>query len=865
MAFPSTNFISRVTTITAVWLQAVNDFIAGFAAETFAAYGAVGDGITDDSDAIQAAVIGSRVLNAGGYSKNYKVTKTIVVPSNTQIYGRGARIFQTTLQTPLWDTRSTSDVLITGFVHTGASMTQATAGNFVVGVKYSIISIGTTDFTLVGAASNTVGLAFTATGAGSGSGVASTFVNQSSSLDVCVRADYAVNLVVRDNTFNTFAYSAVSMQLWGTNFKGLRNTINGPEASVLNPLNLPDPSVPGFRNCTGMTILCHGAEIRGNKVKDTSQGFIIGQQSDDVLLDGNIIYNTVVEHGVYCDTGCVGIKIDNNSINNTVLVGAKIQYYDTTLSAPSILTGGTYVIQTVGTTDFTLIGAASNTVGVEFTATGVGTGTGVVRLPTPMNSTFIGNTLKNIGSDGLLIINTAPATIATITGATQANPGVITTAAAHGLAVGDLIDIGGVVGMTPLNSSWRVSTVPLTTTFTVRTPAGPVDTTSYPAYVSGGTVSRPTYGRNMIVANNTLKTIGQDGISIRYVDGFTVEGNLIETVGRVGIYQLIAGNGNTNGNLIRDVQKNGIYNYSPIDECSIYDNTLVNVGAAGIDVGGASSGILFEGMAGVTVEGNIVQGELTQTKMYYGIQAGQGDKSQWTIVDNRIIDAEGAIIALDTSTTTALCLLDRNVGTSAAGPDAITGLASALPNRGESRPSWEANAAPTTGFWPQESKVRKLTPATGDPTGWVNVSSGTPGTWRPTGMTHGCPPTTALQGSFTTSCSAATGITGGTAGVSFGPTKYQVNGAYCTAEGYFVANVTTVGTTITCRLTLPIAATLGTAGQGLWGMVIVGELNMYGTGRIDNNGVDDEAAFSVYSSGNGNVRFYYRYTYQLNP
>jgi hypothetical protein len=37
-----------------------------------------------------------------------------------------------------------------------------------------------------------------------------------------------------------------------------------------------------------------------------------------------------------------------------------------------------YKIKIVGTTDFTLIGADSNTVGTEFTATGVGTGTGVV-------------------------------------------------------------------------------------------------------------------------------------------------------------------------------------------------------------------------------------------------------------------------------------------------------------------------------------------------------------------------------------------------------------------------------------------------------------------------------------------------------
>jgi len=47
-----------------------------------------------------------------------------------------------------------------------------TAVNLVAGVEYKIATIGTTDFTLVGAASNTVGLYFTATVAGLGDGTA---------------------------------------------------------------------------------------------------------------------------------------------------------------------------------------------------------------------------------------------------------------------------------------------------------------------------------------------------------------------------------------------------------------------------------------------------------------------------------------------------------------------------------------------------------------------------------------------------------------------------------------------------------------------------------------------------------------------
>lgn len=47
-----------------------------------------------------------------------------------------------------------------------------TAGTFTNGLSYKILTVGTTDFTLIGAASNTVGVTFTATGAGTGTGTA---------------------------------------------------------------------------------------------------------------------------------------------------------------------------------------------------------------------------------------------------------------------------------------------------------------------------------------------------------------------------------------------------------------------------------------------------------------------------------------------------------------------------------------------------------------------------------------------------------------------------------------------------------------------------------------------------------------------
>lgn len=53
-------------------------------------------------------------------------------------------------------------------------LTTVTAGSFVVGIEYTILSPGTTNFTLIGAANNNVGTVFTATGAGTGTGTATT-------------------------------------------------------------------------------------------------------------------------------------------------------------------------------------------------------------------------------------------------------------------------------------------------------------------------------------------------------------------------------------------------------------------------------------------------------------------------------------------------------------------------------------------------------------------------------------------------------------------------------------------------------------------------------------------------------------------
>lgn len=75
----------------------------------------------------------------------------------------------------------------------------------------------------------------------------------------------------------------------------------------------------------------------------------------------------------------------------------------------------------------------------------------------------------------------------TITGATKANPVVITTGASHGLSNGDTIDIVKVEGMTELNGNrYTVANVTATTVELQDEDGADIDGTAYTTYTSGG-------------------------------------------------------------------------------------------------------------------------------------------------------------------------------------------------------------------------------------------------------------------------------------------------------------------------------------------------------------------------------------------
>ena len=610
-------------------------------------FGAVGDGVADDTLAIQRATTAAKNVYFGGANNSYKISGSIVLQNDSHLVFGGATVTQTAYQTPMWDARNTIRVSIHG-------------GRF-------------------------IGLA------------ESPFVNTPVSLAICVWATSAARLSVRNNVFTGFCYSALMVSSGGNSIEFIENFVSGPGAAVLGV-----PSA-GNRNCTGVTIVSStGVVVSNNIIRDAAQGLIIGQQCTDVVVSGNTILNTLVEHGMYIDSGVRRIAIANNTVTNCCSNGIKVQWYDDITTIPS---------------DVTITGNVVQNVGTEPTTNG----------------------------DGIVCLNSVQNTVATITGITAANPAVFTTAAAHGLTAGDIITISGVVGMVNgasavgnvVNDTFVVATTPLSTTFTVNTYADTVlNTTGWSAYSSGGAVTKPVYGVNFTIVGNTVRTVTQDGISVRYVKNGVVSDNIVDTVSRIGFSGLYLYNVNIDNNSISNVQENGIVAFAPLKPTFIRNNSLFNCGAAGIDTSGRSSGMLIDGNGGSYILNNTIVGESTQTKMFYGIQLASGDKRQFVIDHNVIQRAESAGIVLwnDTPNVYPLKSLLRNISEAAAGPNAYSGLATAVPGRGTTWRDFFGSAVPAAGTWIQGDRVWLQTPAANGNLGWVCLVSGTPGTWVPFGV-----------------------------------------------------------------------------------------------------------------------------------
>lgn len=287
-------------------------------------FGAVGDGVADDTAAIQAACTAAKTIIFGASADNYRVTGTITLTSGTTLLMQGATVTQATDQTPIFNATGTDNVTITGGRFFGKSEAA--------------------------------------------------YTNSPSSQAICIKASNVTDLMVVGNRFENFWYSPLMCDVGGNRIEFSSNNVKGPGSAVLGvDINR--------RNTTGCTIIGANLRIVNNDIYDTAQGIIVGQGSENVTIDGNVIHDLINEHGIYADTGIRRLTISNNIIRSTGAsgTGLKVQCY--------------------------------NEFGVQ-----------------PQNIAITGNVIDNTGADGILVINvsTAPTLTAvgvTISGNTVLNAG----------------------------------------------------------------------------------------------------------------------------------------------------------------------------------------------------------------------------------------------------------------------------------------------------------------------------------------------------------------------------------------------------------------------------------------------------------
>lgn len=138
-------------------------------------------------------------------------------------------------------------------------------------------------------------------------------------------------------------------------------------------------------------------------------------------------------------------------------------------------------------------GGLTNRPGLQFIAEAKGTGTTRL-IPFEYNTTQtyvleFGDQYMRVFKDAGQVLDTSVSL--TITGATAADPVVITTSTSHGLSDGESVYITGVAGMTQLNGRTFNITSLTATTFSIQNSAGAdVDGSAYTAYTSGGTADK---------------------------------------------------------------------------------------------------------------------------------------------------------------------------------------------------------------------------------------------------------------------------------------------------------------------------------------------------------------------------------------
>ena len=376
---------------------------------------------------------------------------------------------------------------------------SSTAGNFVAGVTYTIVSTGTTDFTLIGAANSTPGTVFEATGIGAGTGTAtSTTVAGDFNIGVTYiivstgTTDFTLIGAADSNPGTVFVATGIGIGT-GTGtatitvtYDELLDTLTCTDTSVLTvdePIVFSNPTIGGIT--AGITY------------------YILE------IIDATTFTVSLSIGGIQ-----VTVTTDSGSMVGTsnAITVANISNIDTAVSAPLANTNATATAVTTNVITFT------STVGFVVDQTIFFTGTnfgnleqGTIYFVDTVSLDGTTATIKDSGGTQVVLAPGSGNMLVEVGGSPTTR---ITTGIPHALANDILCTIDGTLGSVGLNGNSYYVKIIDATRFDIYTQVyNPgLDAVNYPVtgistYVSGGYVWRQgTFFLTTTVASETSVT-----------------------------------------------------------------------------------------------------------------------------------------------------------------------------------------------------------------------------------------------------------------------------------------------------------------------------------------------------------------------
>jgi hypothetical protein len=227
--------------------------------------------------------------------------------------------------------------------------------------------------------------------------------------------------IVGDELRSVTVSPAISLTLQCTATNGSSNlvTVNSTsqfaDQTALQFVNPTTSSVIGTNNyygfggiTPGTTYYVVGSTITSTQFKITASTgtyySVAGTNIASVAGAGATFNITPAQDGTYTVTVAYG---GSNYVAGDIIKILSSNIGIAATTANLLITGFQYTITSVGTTDFTLLGAATNTVGLRFTATGAGTGTGTATN----TANDITLTVSSINAGAILTVTAAGTTI----------------------------------------------------------------------------------------------------------------------------------------------------------------------------------------------------------------------------------------------------------------------------------------------------------------------------------------------------------------------------------------------------------------------------------------------------------------------